>query len=118
MRRIIVTLFAVVAGITVGCLWQSTPLGEHLADGWRHTANGWERMANWPSLAKRLPHPAIISAFLVLLSVFALTAIPSPATRLYCDRGRDRRQPPMYWPADRERRQNSLRRRSEILSKT
>ena len=49
-------------------------------DSWRRTAAGWERNTNWFFTRQRdspAPHPLVVAAFQVLLSVFALLLWPA-----------------------------------------
>jgi hypothetical protein len=47
------------------------------SDDWVRTTNGWEHAA-WRSVRlRRLPHPLVVGAFLLLASLLALVAFPA-----------------------------------------
>jgi hypothetical protein len=64
---------------------QAAPIRD---DRWRRTTRGWEQTANWPRAvrvapsAPPAPHPLVVAALLLLLSIGALVAFsPDTAVR-------------------------------------
>ena len=84
MNRIVVIVLVLLAGGAALVVARSrTEQGRASSldnDPWRRTANGWERNTNWfitPEHDSPAPHPAVVAAFEVLLSVFALLFWPA-----------------------------------------
>lgn len=88
MNRIVAIVLVLLAGGSALAVVDSWPEQGQASvsddDSWRRTTDGWERNTNWfvtPQRDSPAPHPLVVAAFQVLLSVFALLLWPARMRR-------------------------------------